>query len=117
MSAPVRDSFGQLLRRYRLAAGYSQERLAALSRLGVHTIADLERGVSLFPHAHTVESLADALHLTGPIRASFATAARRPGALSTQEQAPTPERDGPAFVGRARELAASERFLAGDGRS
>src|SRR5215471_6634439 len=98
MSAPGRDSFGQLVRRYRLAAGYSQERLAALSRLGVHTIADLERGASLFPHAHTVESLADALHLTGSIRASFASAARRPGASYAQNQTPPTGRDGPAFV-------------------
>jgi len=119
MSTPVGDPFGQLLRRYRLAAGYTQERLAALSGLGVHTIADLERGISLFPHAHTVESLADALHLTGSIRASFASTARRSGAALSrdQEQVPTTDSGAPAFVGRVSELAAGVRFLAGDGPS
>jgi tetratricopeptide (TPR) repeat protein/transcriptional regulator with XRE-family HTH domain len=117
MSAPVQDSFGQLLRRYRLAAGYSQERLAALSRLGVHTIADLERGVSLFPHAHTVESLADSLHLTGSTRVSFLSAARRPSAATSQGQEPARTSDigAPDFVGRASELATGARFLAGEG--
>jgi transcriptional regulator with XRE-family HTH domain len=117
MSAPVRDSFGQLLRRYRLAAGYSQERLAALSRLGVHTIADLERGVSQFPHTHTVESLADALRLTGALRSLFASAARRPGASSPQDQEAMPAASAPSFVGRASELATGVRFLSGEGAS
>jgi transcriptional regulator with XRE-family HTH domain/tetratricopeptide (TPR) repeat protein len=117
MSSPVQELFGQFLRRYRLAAGYSQERLATLSALGVRTIADLERGVSLFPHPHTVEALANALHLTGSTRASFASAARRPGASASQEQetGPAAASGGPVFVGRASELTAGARFLAGEG--
>ena len=117
MSSPVHESFGQLLRRYRLAAGYSQERFATLSALGVRTIADLERGVSLFPHPHTVEALANALHLAGSMRASFAAAARRPGASVPQDLAQEQSVDSgaPVFVGRASELTAGARFLAGEG--
>jgi transcriptional regulator with XRE-family HTH domain len=117
VSTPVQGSFGQLLRRYRLAAGYSQEGLATHSGLGVRTIADLERGVSLLPHPHTVEALADALHLTSSVRASFASAARRPGASSRHDQEAAPTAGAPVFVGRAGELAIGARFLAGDGSS
>jgi tetratricopeptide (TPR) repeat protein/DNA-binding XRE family transcriptional regulator len=108
------------LRRYRLAAGYSQEQLATAAGLGVHTIADLERGVSRFPHAHTVTALADALHLAGSTRATF-TAARRPGASMSpqvkQAQGGDTGAGAPVFVGRAKELATGARFLAGEGRS
>jgi len=114
MSAPLEGLFGRLLRRYRLAAGYSQERLAAAAGLGMRTIADLERGVSNFPHPPTVEALAHALHLTGSIRATFAAAARRPGASASQEQEPTTASGAPVFVGRANELAVGARFLDGD---
>jgi predicted ATPase/DNA-binding XRE family transcriptional regulator len=111
----VHTSFGQFLRRYRLAAGHTQEALAALSGLGVRTIADLERDISLFPHAHTVEALADTLHLSGSTRASFIAAARRRNVTFTQDQEETPVADGgaPSFVGRASELAAGARFFAG----
>ena len=113
MSTPVQESFGQLLRRYRLAAKYSQERLATLSGLGVRTIADLERGVSLYPHPPTVEALANALHLAGSIRTSFATAARRPGASAPeeQEQEQVVDSGAPVVVGRATEMAIGAGFL------
>ena len=59
MPTPERTTVGQVLRRYRLAAHYTQEQLAAVSGLGAHTIADLERGESRYPHPHTIAALAD----------------------------------------------------------
>ncbi len=56
-------TFGQLLRRYRMAAGLTQEELAAQSAVAVRTISDLERGVSRRAHPSTVDQLAAALPL------------------------------------------------------
>jgi tetratricopeptide (TPR) repeat protein len=109
------------LRRYRLAARYSQEGLAAAAGLGSNTIADLERGISRFPHAHTVDALAETLHLAGPARATFTAAARRSGPSGAptveQRQRGDTGAGAPVFVGRANELATGARFLAGDGPS
>jgi DNA-binding XRE family transcriptional regulator len=41
--------FGTLLRRYRLAAGLTQEELAERARLSVRAITDLERGARWVP--------------------------------------------------------------------
>jgi tetratricopeptide (TPR) repeat protein/transcriptional regulator with XRE-family HTH domain len=110
-------TFGQLLRRYRRAARLSQEALAAAAGLGVHTIADLERGVTHYPQPHTIAALADALRLTDDTRAAFDSAGRR-RAVSLLEEEPTSfdmSPHAPRFVGRARERALSGRLLAGEG--
>ncbi len=60
----ARGSFRELLRRYRLAAGLSQEVLAERAGLSVRGLSDLERGVNLVPHADTVARLARALGLS-----------------------------------------------------
>ncbi|HLQ35351.1 MAG TPA: helix-turn-helix transcriptional regulator [Chloroflexota bacterium] len=57
-------AFGDLLRRYRLAAGLTQEALAEQAGLSVRGIADLERGARRFPYPETVQRLADSLQLT-----------------------------------------------------
>jgi len=64
------------LRRYRLAAGSSQETLAERSGLSVRGISDLERGARRFPRLETVRMLADALQLAEPDRAALLAAAR-----------------------------------------
>src|SRR2546423_6275797 len=56
-------SFGELLKRYRVAAGLSQEALAERARLSTRAISDLERGVKQTPRRDTVELLAEALQL------------------------------------------------------
>jgi transcriptional regulator with XRE-family HTH domain len=66
--------FGTLLRRYRVAAGLSQEELAERARLSARTIGELERGVSHAPRKDAVELLAQALAV--PERATLAEAAR-----------------------------------------
>jgi len=64
------------LRRYRVAAGLSQETLAERSGLSVRGISDLERGARRFPRLETVRMLADALHLTELERTALLAAAR-----------------------------------------
>jgi tetratricopeptide (TPR) repeat protein/transcriptional regulator with XRE-family HTH domain len=113
--------FGELLRRYRVAAVLTQEELAARAGLSMRAISDLERGVKSRPHPHTVRLLADALGLQGAVRAGF-EAARGRGAdrASASNGLPGDEvqmsqlRTSPApIVGRTRELALLEQHLAG----
>jgi transcriptional regulator with XRE-family HTH domain len=53
--------FGPLLRRYRTAAGLTQEALAARAQISARTIADLERGINRIPRHDTFELLMSAL--------------------------------------------------------
>jgi LuxR family maltose regulon positive regulatory protein len=75
--AQERMAFADLLRRYRLAAGLSQEALAERARSSARTISDLERGVRKAPYKETVAQLADALGLQGTERATLAASAQR----------------------------------------
>jgi transcriptional regulator with XRE-family HTH domain len=72
-------TFGELLRRYRTAAGMSQEELAEQAGLSAHGISDLERGARQRPYPDTVQRLVDGLNLEGSERAALMTAARRSG--------------------------------------
>ncbi len=110
----VRDApvFGSLLRRYRRAAGLTQEALAERALLSVFTISALERGANQAPRKDTLVLLADALGLEPPARAALEAAALGHGVA---RDAPAPARGAIALVGRARELALLEGHLAGDG--
>ncbi|TCN30106.1 tetratricopeptide repeat protein [Kribbella orskensis] len=77
MSAEGPGSFGALLRRYRIAAGLTQEALADRAGLSVRGIADLERGVRRFPHFHTLRCLAEALELAPDDRVLLVAAGKR----------------------------------------
>ena len=77
MSAGGPGSFGALLRRYRIAAGLTQEALADRAGLSVRGIADLERGVRRFPHFHTLRCLVEALDLAPDDRVSLVAAGQR----------------------------------------
>src|SRR5215217_4574863 len=57
-------SFGEQLRRYREAAGLSQEALAERADLTAKGIGALERGERQRPYPHTIRLLATALELT-----------------------------------------------------
>ena len=70
------SSFGALLKRYRLAAGLSQEALAARASLSARTISDLERGIHSMPRTDTLELLTGALSLSAQQRALLLAAAR-----------------------------------------
>ncbi|MBO0747401.1 MAG: helix-turn-helix domain-containing protein, partial [Acidimicrobiaceae bacterium] len=67
--------FGQLLRRFRLRAGLTQEALADKARLGVRTVRGLETGERVDPRVGTVEALGDALGLSGAERLDLLAAA------------------------------------------
>jgi predicted ATPase/DNA-binding XRE family transcriptional regulator len=71
------SDFGTLLRRYRIAAGLSQEELAERARLSFHGISALERGYRRSPLPDTLALLADALALDDEQRAALETAAAR----------------------------------------
>src|SRR5713226_9347429 len=71
-------TFGQLLRRYRTAAGVSQDELAEQAGLSAHGISDLERGARQTPYPDTVQRLADSLHLDAAQRAALLAARRSP---------------------------------------
>jgi transcriptional regulator with XRE-family HTH domain len=70
-------TFGELLRRHRLAAGLAQDMLAQRARLSVETISALERGVRQKPYLDTIALLADALALSFEDRAELERAAAR----------------------------------------
>ncbi len=69
-------SFGDLLKRYRVAAGLTQEMLAERARLSRRGISDLERGVSDLPRLTTMALLIPALDLSPQDRAILEAAAR-----------------------------------------
>lgn len=57
------EAFSALLRRYRVAAGLSQEALAGRAGLSVQAVGAIERGVRRAPRRETVAALARALAL------------------------------------------------------
>jgi len=86
MTASDKPLFGDLLKRYRVAAGFSQEVLAEAARLSARAISDLERGARRAPRRDTVALLADALNLAGEQRHAFegsVTRRRGPAALTS----------------------------------
>ena len=69
------ESFGGLLRRYRVSASLTQEALAESCRLSPATIAALEQGRRRAPRLSTVRAIADVLELAPGDRARLAGAA------------------------------------------
>ncbi len=112
-------SFGLLLRRYRTAAGLTQEELAARAGLSARAISDLERGVKLTPRRDTVNLLGEALALPPRKRTLLAAAARptteRMGAADLPDAALAPH-NLPAqlttLIGREREALGAAELLA-----
>lgn len=77
MGSPQADTFASLLRRYRRAAGLTQEELAERARLSVQAIGALERGDRRAPRKATIGLLAEALALKVAEREVFEAMARR----------------------------------------
>jgi predicted ATPase/transcriptional regulator with XRE-family HTH domain len=117
-------SFGDVLRRYRRAAGLTQEELAARAGLSPHTISALERGVNRAPHHDTVTLLAEALALAPDDHATLQAAGRQRThalvVLPVAGPAPPPLRARPPhnlpapltpLIGRERDVAATVALL------
>ena len=69
-------SFAVLLRRLRAGARLTQEELAEAAGISPRSVSDLERGINRTARKDTALLLADALSLTGQVRALFVAAAR-----------------------------------------
>src|SRR5205085_4055901 len=94
-----RMSFGDLLRRYRVAAGLSQEALAERARMSARAISDLERGVHRLPYKDTVAQLAAALDLEASERGLLEAAARGPrDAATVDDRREAGPRDAPLLT-------------------
>jgi predicted ATPase/transcriptional regulator with XRE-family HTH domain len=88
------SALGIVLKRYRVAAGLSQERLAEQARISTRAISDLERGLHRTPHADTLDHLARALALSADQRAALLAAAHpevaaAPGISTAPARTPT----------------------------
>jgi predicted ATPase len=111
-----RRSFGDILKRYRLAAGLTHESLAERSALSARAISDLERGVSRRPRRETVNLLSEALQLAPSDKDAFEAAARAPDTVTT-DLARTHRGLGSvpvhltSFVGRQGEIEATRDLL------
>ncbi len=64
MEAAGRLHFGELLRKFRLDAGITQQELAERAKLSVEAVSTLERGARTRPHRETVALLGRALGLS-----------------------------------------------------
>jgi tetratricopeptide (TPR) repeat protein/transcriptional regulator with XRE-family HTH domain len=120
MAARMDSSFATLLRRHRLAAGLTQEELAERALISRRSVSDMERGVPHRPRNDTVTLLAEALGLSTIDGAAFVEAAQPKAKPSHTLNGTRPLLSShinfvPPFVGRARELAALEEHLAGEG--
>jgi predicted ATPase/DNA-binding XRE family transcriptional regulator len=69
------DAFGELLRRFRVAASLTQEALAARCRISPATVAAIEQGRRKAPRLSTVRLIAQALELSPTDREMLAKAA------------------------------------------
>ncbi|MFB6725176.1 helix-turn-helix domain-containing protein [Kribbella sp. NPDC056345] len=106
------SSFGELLRRFRGAAQLTQASLAERSGVGVETIRSLESGRRKSPRGDTLQSLADALGLTGEDRAGFVAAAAGPNREAVPHELPADVQD---FTGRGDEVRRLVGLLAAPG--
>jgi predicted ATPase/transcriptional regulator with XRE-family HTH domain len=107
-------TFGDLLRRHRLAAGLSQEELAERASLSRRGISDLERGARTHPHRETLALLVEALGLEREERRAFLAAARvnasskRDAASVSSGPLPSPST---LLIGRADEVTTATALL------
>jgi predicted ATPase/DNA-binding XRE family transcriptional regulator len=110
------EGFGDLLRRYRLAAGLTQEELAARAMLSARGIQALEIGQRKAPRRSTLDLLLGALGLTDAERRALEAAARgSPLPMRAVGQPSAPRTNLPLpptpLIGREHEAEAIRRAL------
>jgi predicted ATPase/transcriptional regulator with XRE-family HTH domain len=86
MPATRTSAVGDLLKRFRLAAGLTQEQLAERAGLSARGLSDIERGLKPRPHRDTIALLADALALGPTERATLIAATGRPVEAATSDR-------------------------------
>lgn len=84
------STFGHVLRRFRGAAGLTQEQLAEKAAISAQEVSNLERGERQVPQSHTLYRLVAALELAPSDRRLLENAARHPGGRRTQRAATLP---------------------------
>lgn len=112
------ETFGAALRRLRVSAGLTQERLAERAGVSAAGVAALEAGRRTAPRLHTVGLLCDALGVDAAQRAALiasstpiASASRRTPALAATDPADPPAAGSPAGPGRVRGTGGSRSFV------
>lgn len=110
------ETFGTLLRRYREAAGFTQEDLAQTAGLSANAVSQLERGLRRRPYPHTVRALADALVLSEQEMVSLLASVPKRGATASLAMAVAPVLPDPLtlLVGRERDMVAAASLLESD---
>ena len=115
-TGPTTD-FGTLLKRFRVAAGLSQEALAERASVSARGVQNIKRGINRAPRLHTIDLLTGALQLSQDERAALeASVSRRRGPSALHLKGDTSRRpDLPAplttFVGREVEVAQARELL------
>ncbi len=106
-------TFGAMLKRYRMAAGLTQEALAERANLSTRAISDLERGLSRAPRYDTLDMLTSAMNLEAPQRAALFAAARPTLPREDAKAAPLQVLPFPptALLGREQEVAQARDLL------
>jgi class 3 adenylate cyclase/tetratricopeptide (TPR) repeat protein/DNA-binding XRE family transcriptional regulator len=84
------ETFGDLLRTLRRAAGLTQAELAERANLSSRGLSDLERGINRSPRRETLLALADTFGLAQDDRARFFESARRRRPLRSSRSASPP---------------------------
>lgn len=113
-NAADRQSFGTLLREFRLAAGLSQDALAERAAMSADGISALERGVNKAPQRETLALLLGALQLEPDQRHAIEAAATRPSRprrFARAKRHNLPRLPSPLY-GRERELCEIEGLVA-----
>ncbi|MFE4477567.1 helix-turn-helix transcriptional regulator, partial [Kitasatospora sp. NPDC056789] len=83
------NEFSRLLAGHRVAAGLTQEELAAAAGVSLRALGDMERGRTRGPQRRTVRALAEALGLDGA-QADLLDRAAQSGRPRGARPAPTP---------------------------
>jgi transcriptional regulator with XRE-family HTH domain len=79
---------GELIRRYRTAAGLTQEELSEKADISVRAVRNLEHGLVSCPRRSTLQLLAGALRLDKDKAAGFIAVGRRSGEASPPAERP-----------------------------
>ncbi len=112
--------FGELLRKHRQSAGFSQELFAERAGMSVDAVSALERGVRRAPHASSLDLLLTALELSTSDALELKEAAARARARSAESVAQTVSGGNlsysvTSFIGRQTEVSHLRKLIADEG--